>query len=52
MIITADVGGLQNIFENSIIFYKNDDKIRSFLEKPFENSISKMEIAPPYKVKI
>ncbi len=50
VILTAEVGGVKNILQNSIDFYQNNDKIRNYLQVPVENSISKMEIAPPYKI--
>jgi hypothetical protein len=48
--MASDVGSTQGIFENSISYYKNNDKIREFLEKPYDSYLSKMKIAPPYKV--
>ena len=50
VILATDVGSNQKIFQNSLEFYKNNDKIYNFLEAPYANSISKMKIAPPYKV--
>lgn len=50
VVITTDVGATQTIFNNTINYYSNNDKIRAVTEASYTNSIGKMKIAPPYKV--
>ncbi len=50
VIITADVGSVQSIFNKTYEKYKSYPKIKESLEKCNNNSIAQMKIAPDYKV--
>ncbi len=50
VVMAADLGAVQSIFNNTVKAYKKSPAIQKVLGNIISNSLGKMKIAPDYKV--